>query len=210
MAGPWIAWLFLLAPTPASAVPITWAFAGAVQFSSGLQASFLDPFSGRITFESSVPDSRPADPSEGLYNNSILSVELQFGLSYLVVTTITGGGIQVNDSTTGNDVYTLEPLVSSPGMQIGTLDGSPIETIGFTITLSDYTRTMLSSDALLVVPPALPSLSKLSFNGSGFQGTGNVTSLTLPEPAPSLLVAAGIAEMAFAERARRRSATHAS
>jgi len=204
---------FLAIPGVAVASPITFLFTGSVTgVDPALSGTFdtTQTLSGSYTFDSTSAFGCPT------FNNSgciVPLTALDFTIGAYTVTKGTGGLILVNNNTpvffgSPRDRYrVLAGDVSGP-----LVDGKRPN--DFEFTLSDFTQTVFSSDALPLIPPDLSAFQstpwELSFGGGFLTPAddvfGEITSLTLspegnpvnpiPEPGTLLLLGSGLLSVA--------------
>ena len=143
--------LAVAAMGPAQAAFVTFGFSGRLD-SAGLGLAAGSAVSGRFTFDADAPDSRAADPTEGLYFSGDSASGWIVDLGGQVLTTQPGGGsrvaVQVFDghpSSAGGDGWVAS------GFGLAGALGS------FTIALGNLLEpaTRFTSDALPTTPPTL-------------------------------------------------------
>ena len=189
--------LGMVVASAASAVPITFDFAGTVTDDPFGLTSFGAPISGSFTFDGAAIDSI-AGPATGSYRSIGPAFEFRALVDGLLY--VTHGGVVVN---TANDIG-----VDQYGV-IGTEGGLTLE-----LFFEDATETALSSDALPTKPPSLAAFSFRQFRlfSDDAQYLGSVTSLvctvgctTAGVPEPAVLPLFGLAGLALlASRLRRK------
>ena len=140
-----VCWAVLLAaPIAAMAAPITFGFTGVVTgVDAPLEVEFSvgEPVFGNYTFESTIADSEPGDPTWGYYDNAITAFTATFGGDY----TMTQGpdsNISISNGPPGNDAYLLS-INDATGPTVAGLDLS-----GVLIMLIDTDAAVFASDAL--------------------------------------------------------------
>lgn len=149
----------------AHAEPITITYFGTIESAVLLpttQFDVGDSVEVSYTFESTTPDSDPADPTLGIYFDPISDLQIRFGTYQASATSVQT--IQAGDNWTGQgflqDFYAVQSLSPSiSGSPLETLTGPPLPSplgdwfpIAFALQLVDRTGTALSSDALPIVP----------------------------------------------------------
>lgn len=207
--------LFLTA-FPAAAEPITWAVSGTM--TNG------DVFSGWFTFESNTPDATPTTPLRGDYSNAGLNWEFHVG-GYVISSIQTqgwSGNFEIFD-----DIQTNEPAVFVAGDHFRIYaDAMPsfyrasIIT-GIDLFIEDATGSLISSDAIPLIPPDLLLASfgsagdgwadrmgllyaaefQLEDGHGGIVERGRITSISaVPEPGTLLLISSAAGALLVGRR----------
>lgn len=140
--------LALLAAGMAQAAPVTYYFGGQLLFVDSALAPTLsvgNEFNGTFTYESTTPDSSPADPNRGFYEPGPAFAVTVNGLSF----SIAGGGsgsVAVFNDIFGDDTFSVG---SADSATMGSGINGYLPSV-FTIHLntSVITPSALSSDAL--------------------------------------------------------------
>jgi len=152
-----------------------------------------DIITGSYTYDLSTPDSNPL--GQGADYEHLLppcGISLSVG-DFVFQTDMTNVNllVEVVNNNAGIDGYLL---ISYNNLSLP--NGTPVNSISW--TLIDYTKSALSSDALLATAPVLDDwgFNRLSFGGGtrarGYVIEGDVTSaVVIPEPATVLLVSFG-------------------
>jgi hypothetical protein len=163
----------------------------------GGQIQIDDTVTGTYTYDTSVLDSEPCDPSRGRYWHYSPPCGVSVSINGFNFRTDPNNvrflfGI-VNNGSGGEDIYWFHSYSNSP-LPNGTL----VDSIGWQI--EDYSGTALSSDALPITAPDLTNWTRnygLDIHGDGrvwpYYIAVEVTSAVLiPEPATLLLLAFGV------------------
>jgi len=202
----------------ANATPVVWEFSGTITELScirGCPPAEFDvgtPFSGSVTFDTSWPG------YDSLQGVTYRGNGQPYGFDVVVGTTHYDHVGRTTYYNVANDALLPYP---PPGhiydsLQLDdhvTLHPSPVDAIS--TTFSDETATLLSSNQLVVLPPALTDLTSATFSVGGFisvipawEVRGPIDQLTIgppiPEPRTALLLALGLIALAqFSHKGRR-------
>jgi hypothetical protein len=191
--------LLLLASTPASAEPITFAFNGTIDFAGGDRWALGDPVSGLYTFDSNAARVIPTDGIGKSYD-AITAFVVGIGGD-----TITGssGRIVVHKgipSLGGESGYDVK-------MSHGTT-GSSWWDVYLSIFTAGGFAPLVSDESIQTAPP---SLVKATFAGGSILGHGKEYGFSLdrfepvsvPEPETGWLLGAALAVVVVVHRTRR-------
>jgi hypothetical protein len=136
----------------------TICFAGQISFVVEGTVNFIDPALSSVftvgdtyrleyTFESTTPDSNPANPNRGFYDHAISSLTVTVG-SYTASPTFTFSRITADNNLSGADSYRIDLTgVSGPGAA-GLVLGNQTALM----QMRDPTALALSSDSLPIAP----------------------------------------------------------
>jgi hypothetical protein len=212
-----------------SAGMITFSFSGTINsvfFDGGTPTEFadLDTITGTYTFDSADSDSH-ASPNNGLYINSISSIELSMG-TYSA--SFGPGDILVRDNIgSAANPYDLYYVSAYASDGLG-YSGTPVILgtllYSFELSLIDTSATAFSNDALLLTPPDPADYSPISnfvlrFQDASFGSYGSVTATvdsisletaSVPEPASFALLGLFSCLTCAGAAARRRSRPYSS
>ena len=183
---------------------VTWEFEG-VLTSVNDYTGFLGPsvyvgapFSGQLTFDTSVPDSNPGNPHAGTYPQALLSISGDVG----AVPFAGGSGPVSYISVLDDQAITLHDFIGVDGLVM--IDGEVIEAY---LSLRDFDGVMLTSDALPLDPPDVGLMETrvfgLASEALGLSVRGTLSSLT-PEPGTLAVLGLGVAQLAIGRRTRPR------
>lgn len=194
--------LLATAAAPALAADVSYTFGGSVLSDDGDRG--WTSFTGNFTFNSLTPDGIP-NVSTGAYAHS--------GLPYGMSITLLGGP---NTGTVVSLSNTFNILISNNlggADQFGALAQNASATTSLSLTLSDFTQAVFSSDAL-PLPEGGLSLASFSFttfvyesavgslqgNITSFNCTNGCTTPPIPEPGTWALMGAGLLGVAALRR----------
>lgn len=192
----------------AEAFPITFHFAGIITsvddqdnvLEGAVQAGH--PFSGNCTFDSTLLDLRPSDPTIGLYGPP--GPEISMDVDTLSLLISSGDvGISVANKSYG-DSFTIA--------QVGQLQADELTILELGVSLNDARGAVFDDDSLPLAPPELNAFQSRQLRIQGEKpGSrdlfiyGDVTMLT-PEPRSAALLLASFAlVVGYKTRSARRS-----
>jgi len=189
--------LYVLIPSGVQADLVTFGVTGYTttfdaDASVGWAIPMGTPFYGSFTFDTTIYDGRPDDPTVGQYLNTITSSSFWLGSDPVVDAEHNGiadSRITVtDDDIDGFDTYWVrEWSVAFKGYDVSVV-----------ISLQDYTASAFDNDTLPIVPPPLEAFWfkywQIGADSPGYEFAigGTVTSLTLmPEPTTALFLLGG-------------------
>ncbi len=178
----------------ANAVPITWTFGGTVDSSAALgsgAATTATTFTGSLSFESTTPDAQPGNTAEGWYDAGALTATLQIGSDTIALDLTT---FRVLDDAFVVSL-TLDGFAATAGS--GSINGVP-GNAQFILQVGTTDLSFWSSDAIPASPPGIGPLgvqglllaTLIDGSGNGYNISGTLTTVALPEPATGWLLGA--------------------
>ncbi len=185
---------FLANLSPAGAELVTWGFSGKIDLVSD-RDNVLDgavtvdsPFSGRFTFETTTPDSNPANPGVGEYSGAIFGVSGRVGTLSFSALAGPSGQVFIRDHPPG--------IGSGDGFAASAPVGLLGDTASFVVSVGDSTGAAITS---IAIPTDLLDLDLFDTSGfrielapDGASFSGVLTELVvIPEPATLILLLLG-------------------
>jgi hypothetical protein len=160
----------------ARALPVTWTFEGTVQQVVSLPSAVTSlgvgvgaQVTGFVRFESTAPDTRPANSISGAYVDSVLQVGVTIG-----GWSIARGVYAPDPAQTVNDAFVaVYPDLAAEFFQSDMYDPtSSFAPTLWSLELSEHGNAAWPTDALPATPPALSSLDPYGLDPTSALGYG--------------------------------------